>query len=52
MIKEFFNKVGLTFNMLIMSPMLGDDPKSTSESRKKIFWNTLKQVWSGKLNEF
>lgn len=47
---KFFKKIGITFMMLFMSPMLMDSPGSTVEGGKKMLWQGIKDLWAGKLD--
>lgn len=47
----FIEKIGKTIMLIIMSPMLRDDPKSTKETASKMFWSVLKDIWTNKIKE-
>jgi hypothetical protein len=49
--RKLFHRIFLTFSAVLMSPMLSDDPKSTPESRKKMFWQGIKAIWKGELDD-
>lgn len=48
---KLHKKIFFTLSMIIMSPMLRDDPKSTEKSASKMFWKTLKDLWANKLDK-
>jgi hypothetical protein len=44
------DKIFYTFSAFLMRPMLRDDPKSTEKSAKKMFWKSIKDIWTNKIN--
>lgn len=44
-------KLFYTFSMIMMSPMLRDDPKSTEKEAKKTFWGMMKKLWNNELDK-
>ena len=44
---SFGQKIIATISLVIMSPMLRDDPKSTEQTAKKMFWEAFRMIWRG-----
>lgn len=44
------DKIFYTLSMIMMKPMLRDNPKSTQKSANKIFWEALKKLWKNEIN--
>ena len=44
-------KIFYTFSLIIMSPMLRDDPKSIEKDAKRSFWTMMKKLWNNELDK-